>query len=749
MTKDTFMISFIAIYCILLTACHTEENSISGNHTNQQKVDSLLKIMTIDEKIGQLNLLGAGFDVTGPKISENLRQQVKEGKVGAVLNAYTVGYTSELQKLAVEHTRLGIPLLFGFDVIHGHRTIFPIPLAQSCSWNLTSIEHSDRIAASEASAEGINWTFAPMIDISRDPRWGRVAEGPGEDTWLAGKIGAARVKGFQGEKLSDNNTILACVKHFAAYGAPQAGRDYNTVDMSERSLREHYLPAYKACLDAGARTVMTSFNEISGVPATANKWLFTDLLRNEWGFKGFVVTDYTSIYELIPHGVAEDSISAGELALLAGVDMDLQSEIYSKYLKESFESGKVSMDQIDEAVSRILLAKYALGLFDDPYRYCNAQREKDELMTPQSQKFAREFATESCVLLKNSKHTLPIPKNVKKIALIGPLADSKEDMLGSWSAAGRAADCITLLEGLKEKSKQYHFSVQHARGCEIKSSSQQDFNEALQVARSADYIVLALGESRDMSGEAASRTDLSLPGVQMELARQLIALGKPLVVVLFNGRPLTISELHDKAPAILEAWYGGTQAGHAIADLLFADAIPSGKLTMTFPRNVGQIPIHYNVKNSGRPFSADNPTDRYKSHYLDSPNSPLYPFGYGLSYSHFKYKNLQIDKTVFNKNDSVRISVDIENKGPYTASEIVQLYVKDEVGSVTRPLKELKGFEEINILKNETTTVTFYLSADDLKFYDLQMNYTSEPGSFVIYVGPDSGSGLSAKIQLE
>ncbi len=749
MKKCIPIIGFVAGFFILLSGCQTAENQVIETNASQQKIDSLLKIMTLDEKIGQLNLLGAGWDHTGPMMSENFRQLIKEGKVGAVLNAYTVEYTTEMQKLAVEHTRLGIPLLFGFDVIHGYRTIFPIPLAQSCSWNLAAIEHSDRIAASEASAEGINWTFAPMIDISRDPRWGRVAEGPGEDTWLAGKIGAARVRGFQGNALSDNNTVLACVKHFAAYGAPQGGRDYNTVDMSERSLYEWYLPAYKACLDAGAESVMTSFNEISGVPATGNQWLFTDLLRNEWGFKGFVVTDYTAIYELIQHGVAEDSVSAGELAFLAGVDMDLQSEIYSKYLKKSLKDRKVSMAQIDEAVSRILMAKYALGLFDDPYRYCNTQREKDDMMTPQSQEFARHFATESCVLLKNKSNTLPIPKNVKKIALIGPLADSKVDMLGSWSAAGKASDCITLLEGLENKAAQHNFSVQYAKGCGIEDTTMPDFSEALKLARSADYIVLALGESRDMSGEAASRTDISLPGMQMELARELIALGKPLVVVLFNGRPLTISELHEKAPAILEAWYGGTQAGHAIADLLFANAIPSGKLTMSFPRNVGQIPIHYNVKNSGRPFSADNPTDRYKSHYLDSPNSPLYEFGYGLSYSRFEYKNLQTDKTEFTENDSIKISIDIENKGPYTASEIVQLYVRDEVGSVTRPLKELKGFEKVEIVNGETITVTFYLSARDLKFYDLHMNYTSEPGSFIVYVGPDSASGLTTRLVLK
>lgn len=742
-----YSIAFLVFFS-LFQACTSKKQAYQSVAVYEQKVDSLLALMTLEEKIGQLNLLTSGWDVTGPSMSENYQQLIREGKVGGIFNAFTVKYIAELQRQAVEETRLGIPLLFGYDVIHGHRTIFPIPLAQACSWDMETIEKSDRIAATEASAEGINWSFSPMVDIARDPRWGRVSEGSGEDTWLGSLIGAARVRGFQGTDLNHNNTVLACAKHFAAYGAPQAGRDYHTVDMSERSLFEYYLPPYKACFDAGAATVMASFNEIAGVPSTSNSWLFNDLLRNTWGFKGFSVTDYSAIYELIPHGVAADSAMAGELALKSGIDMDMQSNIYLNFLQSSLEKGKISMQDIDASVRRILLAKYQLGLFDDPYRYLNEEREKKEILTQESLDFARKFVSKTCVLLKNDNQTLPIPKTVKKIALIGPLGDSKEDMLGNWSAAGRWEDCVTLFDGLKEKGKAYGFKTEFAKGCEVLNESTDGFNEAIKLAKTADYIVLAIGEHRNLSGEAASRTHIDIPGVQQELVNKILALKKPTAVVLFNGRPLVLNELNEKAPAILEAWFGGTQSGNGIADLLFADAIPSGKITMTFPRDVGQIPIHYNMKNTGRPVTPDNPEYKYKSKYIDCPNEPLYPFGYGLSYTQFEYKNLKLDRQEISATDTLTITVDIANTGNYNGEEIVQLYIRDLIGSVTRPVKELKGFKKITLDKGQATTVTFKLTANDLRFYDLAMNFTFEPGSFDVFVGSNSAEGIKGTFKL-
>ncbi|MCK9206553.1 MAG: glycoside hydrolase family 3 C-terminal domain-containing protein [Salinivirgaceae bacterium] len=745
---SALFITAIAIF-ILFGGCNTEQNQEIGTSEYQQKVDSLIKIMTLDEKIGQLNLLASGWDVTGPVMDPNYKQLIKQGNTGAVFNAYGVGYVTELQRLAVEETRLGVPLLFGYDVIHGYKTIFPIPLAQSCSWDLEMIEHSDRIAATEATAEGINWVFAPMVDISRDPRWGRVSEGAGEDTWLGSKIAAARVKGFQGNNLADERTLLATMKHFAAYGAPQAGRDYHTVDISERSLLEYYLPPFKACVDAGVASVMTSFNEISGVPSSSNHWLYTELLRNTWGFKGFVVTDYTSIYELIPHGVAEDSAHAGELALKAGIQLDMQSSIFIKNLKNLVKSGKISEELIDKAVSDILLAKYKLGLFDDPYRYCNKTREGNEIMTQASKDFARQFVTKSCVLLKNKNQTLPIPETVKKIALIGPLGNAAEDMLGNWSAAGWAQYCVTLFDGLKAEAVDKNIQIHYEKGCEIVGLSTSGFDAAIKAAKNADFVILALGEDRNMSGEAASRTNLNLPGVQMQLAEKIIEIGKPTAVVLFNGRPLTIPELDQKAPAILEAWFGGIQSGSGIADLLFGKAVPSGKLTMTFPYNVGQIPIHYSMKNNGRPVDPTNPEYRFRSKYLDSPNQPLYPFGYGLSYTNFSYSNLKISSPEIRATDTLTIQVTVSNTGKSDGEEIVQLYIRDLVGSVTRPVNELKGFSKVFLKQGETRDVIFKITANDLKFFNLDMEYTYEPGKFDLMVGPNSASGLKDSFSLK
>jgi len=735
-----FLISFF-----LISGCKNEPKNILSSY--ESKADSIIRLMTLEEKIGQLSLFTSDWSSTGPTMRKDYIDLIRQGKAGSIFNAYTVDYVMSLQKIAVEETRLHIPLLFGYDVIHGHRTIFPIPLGQSASWDLEAIEKSERIAATEATAEGLNWTFAPMVDLARDPRWGRVMEGAGEDTWLGSKIAAARVKGFQGSDLLNNNSLLACVKHFAAYGAPQGGREYHTVDMSERSLYEWYLPVYKAAVDAGVASVMTSFNEIAGVPSTSNKWLLTNLLRNDWKFNGFIVTDYSSINELVQHGVAADLSEAGSLSINAGVDMDMQGSVFMNHLADLVKSQKVSEETINSAVKRILVAKYKLGLFDDPYKYCNKKREEEEIMRHEYLDFARDFAAKSCVLLKNSNNTLPINSGSKTIAVIGPLADSKSDMLGFWSAAGKAENCVTLLEGVKNKVKG-SVNLLSAKGCNVNDNNTSEIKQAVSVARKADFVILALGESRDMSGEAASRTDISLPGVQLELARAIIATGKPVAVVLFNGRPLSIPELDSIAPAILESWIGGTEAGNGIADVLFGDINPSGKLTMTFPRNVGQIPIFYNSKNTGRPINPEKPFEKYKSNYLDAPNSPLYPFGYGLSYTTFSYSDIKINKIEFQKDDQITVSIEILNTGNRDGEEIVQLYIRDLVGNVTRPVKELKGFKKILVKKGETVTVTFNISTSELSYYHQDMSYTLDPGDFELFVGPNSSEGLVTRFSV-
>lgn len=708
-----------------------------GDAEMKKFTGELLEKMTLEEKIGQLSLFTSGWAVTGPTMSDDYRDQIRQGRVGGIFNAFTVDYVTSLQKTAVEETRLGIPLLFGLDVIHGHRTIFPIPLAQACSWDMESVERSERIAASEATAEGVNWTFAPMVDIARDPRWGRVMEGAGEDTYLGSAIAAARVRGFQGDDPASPSTLMACVKHFAAYGAPQAGRDYHTVDISDRSLMEWYLPPYKAAIDAGAMSVMTSFNEIAGIPSSSNRWLLTDLLRDSWGFTGMVVSDYTSINELIPHTVAADSADAARLAINAGLDMDMEGRIYLLHLEDLAGKGLVTEETIDRAVLRILEAKYRLGLFDDPYRYCNKERETGEIMTADNLAFARSFAAESMVLLKNENYTLPVKNDIGTIAVIGPLADSKADMLGGWSAAGDPAKSVTLLEGVTARAGK-GIRVMHAMGCEAEGNDMSGISRAIAVARQSDYVILALGEKQAMSGEAASRTDISLPGIQMELARKIIETGKPVVVVLFNGRPLVIEELQKIAPAILEAWYGGTQAGNAVADILFGDVNPSGKLTMTFPRNMGQIPLFYNSKSTGRPFDERLPDDKFKSRYIDSPNTPLYPFGYGLSYTTFSYSEISLNASSFSSNDEIVASAVITNTGDYDGKETVQLYIRDRVGDVTRPLKELKGFTKVFIAKGETVKVTFSLRPDDLSYYHSDMSFGWDPGEYELFISPSS-----------
>ena len=710
---------------------------------NKAKIDELIKSMTLDEKIGQLSLFTSDWDKTGPSLNSNYKKLIRKGEVGAIFNAYTVDYVRDLQRIAVEDSRLKIPLIFGYDVIHGHRTIFPIPLGQACSWDLAAIEHAERIAAIEATAEGINWTFAPMVDIARDPRWGRVAEGAGEDTWLGCKIAAARVKGFQGGDLAADNTLIACVKHFAAYGAAQSGRDYNTVDMSQVSLYEWYLPPYKAAVDAGVGSVMTSFNEISGVPSTCNKWLLTDLLRNDWKFNGFVVTDYTSINELMSHGVAGSIKEAAKISLNAGVDMDMQGSTYLNSLDSLLKEKQVSMERIDEAVKVVLEAKMKLGLFDDPYRYCNALRQEKEIMTTEALAAARKMVSESCVLLKNSKQTLPIPAGVKTIAVIGPLGDSKKDMLGNWSAAGNWEKCVTLFEGVRSRAGN-NVEVLSENGCNVNDADRSGFEAAVKLAAKSDFIILALGENGWMSGEASSRTSIDLPGLQNELAEAIIKTGKPVAVVLFNGRPLAITRLNAMAPAILETWYGGTQAGNGIADVLFGDVNPSGKITMTFPRNEGQIPVFYNAKNTGRPYRASDPDAKYVSRYLDCSNDPLFPFGFGLSYTSFSYSGL----TASVNGSQIQVAVKVANTGNLDGEEIVQLYVQDKVGSITRPVKELKGFQKVLLKKGETKSLSFTLTTDDLAFYHPDLKKFWEPGEFVIFVGTNSSETLTQSIQV-
>jgi beta-glucosidase len=725
------------------------------------KIESLLKQMTMEEKIGQLSLFASGGDVTGPVLNPSYQKRIREGRAGAVLNARGAEYVRSLQKMAME-SRLKIPLIFGLDVIHGYSTIFPIPLGQAATWDLTAIKNADSIAAMEATAEGINWTFAPMVDIARDPRWGRVSEGAGEDTWLGCQIAKARVRGFQGNGYADGRHILACAKHFAAYGAPMAGREYNTVDMSPLSLYECYLPVYKACIDAGAATIMSAFNEINGIPSTANPWLLTDVLRKDWGFKGFVVGDYTAINELVNHGVAENLASAAGLAVNAGVDMDMEGSVFLDYLPGLVKDKKVSMAAVDEAVRRVLRAKFQLGLFDDPFRFCK-QTSQDTSLTRQlansptrqlsthqlassparQLSFARQLVSESCVLLKNDNKTLPIPPSVKTLAVIGPLADAREEMTGNWSAAGNWKNCVTLLEGIRNKCGT-SVSVVYEKGCNINDTESGGIESAVKLAQEADYVILVLGESIEMTGEAASRSEIDLPGLQNQLAGAVIKTGKPVAVVLINGRPLAISGLNEIAPAILETWFGGTEAGNGIADVLFGDVNPSGKITMTFPRNTGQIPVFYNAKNTGRPYDAVHPDEKYVSRYLDCPNSPLYPFGFGLSYTHFSYSGI---KTAVQGN-TVTVSSDVTNTGDRDGEEIVQFYIQDKVASITRPVKELKGFKKLLIRKGETVTVSFTLTTGDLAFWHPELKKYYEPGEFNAFVGGNSAEVISASFKL-
>lgn len=715
------------------------------NLATEKKIDLLLAQMTLEEKVGQMTLFTSDWDQTGPTIRATYRDDIKTGKVGAIFNAHTADYNRKLQEIAVNETRLGIPLLFGYDVIHGYRTIFPVPLGETASWNLESAEESARIAAREAAAAGLHWTFAPMVDIARDPRWGRVMEGAGEDVYLGKQFAVARVRGFQGDNLADPFTLLACAKHFAAYGAAQAGRDYHTVDISERTLRETYLPPFKAALDAGVATFMTSFNELDGVPASGNYELLTGILREEWGFPGFVVTDYTSINEMTKHGVVANLADAGELAVEAGVDMDMQGAVFYDHLVKQVNSGKVAMKRINEATRVVLRLKFALGLFDDPYRYSDAEREKNNILTAEHRTAARRIARESMVLLKNNGNALPLNTKLRNVLVIGPLADSKVDMMGAWKADGRAEDCVTMLSGLKDAlGKQT--TIDYVQGTAVEGNDRSGFDAALKAARKAEVVIVAAGENWWMSGEAASRTDIGLPGLQTELIEALAGTGKPVIVVLFNGRPLAIPRVEAAATAILEAWYPGTEAGNAIADVLTGKYNPAGKLPITFPRSVGQVPIFYNAKNTGRPL---NVNDKYTSKYLDESNTPLYPFGYGLSYTSFSYDQLQISQPTMNRNDTTTVSVTLTNTGKLAGTEVVQLYVQDVVGSVTRPLRELKGFQRISLAAGASQTVAFKLTEADLTFLRRDMTEGVEPGLFRIYVGGDATTDNAVEMRLE
>ncbi|HJH47228.1 beta-glucosidase BglX [Bacteroides fragilis] len=734
-------------------------------------LDDLLKRMTLEEKIGQLNLPVTGEITTGQAKSSDIATKIKRGQVGGLFNLKGVDKIRDVQRLAVENSRLGIPLLFGMDVIHGYETIFPIPLGLSCTWDIPAIEESARIAAIEASADGISWTFSPMVDISRDPRWGRVSEGSGEDPFLGAQIAQAMVRGYQGKDMRRNDEIMACIKHFALYGAAEAGRDYNTVDMSRQRMFNDYMLPYQAGVEAGAGSVMASFNEVEGVPATANRWLMTDVLRGAWGFNGFVVTDFTGISEMIEHGIGDlQTVSAR--AINAGVDMDMVSEGFAGTLKKSIEEGKVSVETVNTACRRILEAKYKLGLFDNPYKYCDLKRPARDIFTKEHRAVARRIAGESFVLLKNgqlssgSSPLLPLSPT-GTIAVIGPLANTRSNMPGTWSVAAVLDKSPSLVEGLTEWVGN-QAKILYAKGSNLISDAayeeratlfgrslnrdnrtdKQLLDEALKIASQSDVIIAALGESSEMSGESSSRTNLDLPDVQHTLLEALLKTGKPVVLVLFTGRPLVLNWEQENVPAILNVWFGGSEAGLAIGDVLFGAVNPSGKLTMTFPKNVGQIPLYYAHKNTGRPLKEGKWFEKFRSNYLDVDNDALYPFGYGLSYTTFRFSDVTLSQPSIGMDNQLVASVTVTNTGDRAGSEVVQLYIRDLVGSVTRPVKELKGFEKIYLQPNESRTVRFTIAPEMLKFYNADLQFVAEPGDFDVMIGPDSQNVKTARFTL-
>ena len=750
--------------------------AISGNILAQGKdpkmdkfINDLMSKMTLEEKIGQLNLPSSGDITTGQAKSSNIAEKIKKGQVGGLFNIKGVEKIKEVQRIAVEQSRLKIPLIFGMDVIHGYETVFPIPLGMAATWDMAAVEQSARIAAIEASADGICWTFSPMVDISRDPRWGRFSEGNGEDPFLGGQIAKAMVRGYQGvgeNMYKSNSNIMACVKHYALYGAGEAGRDYNTVDMSRIRMFNEYMYPYQAAVEAGVGSVMASFNEVDGVPATANKWLMTDVLRKQWGFNGFVVTDYTGISEMIDHGIGDlQTVSAR--ALKAGIDMDMVSEGLATVGK-SLKEGKVTQAEIDQACRRVLEAKYKLGLFADPYKYCDVNRAKKEIYTAENRAVARKIASESFVLLKNANNTLPLKKG-GTIAVVGPLANTRSNMPGTWSVAVDLTKPATVVEGIQEVAGN-NAKVVYAKGSHLINDAKYEQNatmfgrtlhrdketrsneemlqEALQISKDADVIVAALGESSEMSGESSSRTEIGIPDVQKELLRELLKTGKPVVLVLFTGRPLTLTWENENVPAILNVWFGGSEAAHAIGDVLFGDVNPSGKLVATFPQNVGQIPLFYNHKNTGRPLQEGRWFEKFRSNYLDVSNDPLYPFGYGLSYTTFSYSDIKLSSTTLDAKGELTASVTVTNTGKYDGAEVVQLYIRDLVGSVTRPVKELKGFEKTFIKAGGSKNVSFKITPELLKFYNYNLEYVFEKGDFDVMIGGNSSDVKSARFTL-
>ena len=769
MKKTLKTMTILALFVVMLTGCYQK----SGENRQEKEMDhfvsKLMSRMTIEEKIGQLNLPVTGEIVTGQGGSNAGADRIRRGEVGGLFNLKGVERILEVQRIAVEESRLGIPLLFGMDVIHGYETVFPIPLGLSCSWDMDAVEESAHIAAVEASSDGICWTFSPMVDLTRDPRWGRVSEGNGEDPFLSSAIAAAMVRGYQGAdkttQLQSQDQIMACVKHFALYGAAEAGRDYNTVDMSRTRMYNAYFPPYKAAIDAGAGSVMASFNEIDGVPATGNKWLLTDVLRNQWGFDGFVVTDYTGIYEMVAHGVG-DFETVSLQALEAGVDMDMVSEGLFSYVRGAIDSGKLSEKTLDRACRRILEAKYKLGLFEDPYKYCDPERAATSIYSNSHRAVARRIAAESFVLLKNEDGLLPLRKG-GTVAVIGPLAGTRENMPGTWSVAANHGEAHSLIEGLKETLGD-KVSFLYAKGSNLMDdaayeeratmfgrslgrdgrSAQEMLGEALRTAARADVIVAALGEASEMSGESSSRSELGIPETQQKLLKALLATGKPVVLVLFNGRPLTIQWESENVPAILDVWFGGSEAAYAIADVLFGDVNPSGKLTMTFPKNVGQIPLYYAHKNTGRPLEEGHWFEKFRSNYLDVDNDPLYPFGYGLSYTTFAYSPITLSSDSMDGNGTITATLTVTNAGEVTGKEVVQMYIQDVVGSNTRPVRELKGFQKIELAPGESRNVSFAITPDLLRYFDDQLRYIAEPGEFRVYIGGDSTTGNMATFHL-
>jgi beta-glucosidase len=756
--------SVVLFIFLLITACTTSTNKSAASVDH--KIDSLLRVMTLEEKLGQLNLPTAGQFTTGEAESSDIAKKIENGMVGGLFNIKSVASIREMQKIAVEKSRLKIPLLFAMDVIHGYESVFPIPLGLSCTWDMALIEQSARIAAQEASADGINWTFSPMVDISRDARWGRISEGSGEDPYLGSEIAKAMVRGYQGDDLSANNTIMACVKHYALYGAPESGRDYNPTDMSRHRMYNEYLPPYKAAVEAGVGSLMTSFNDVEGVPATANKWLLTDVLRNEWGFNGFVVSDYTGVSEMVDHGYG-DLKSVSARALAAGLDMDMVSEGLLSTLSQSLKEGKITQKQIDDACRRILEAKFKLGLFDDPYKYCDDNRARTEIFTTANRTVARQTATQSFVLLKNENNILPLKKS-GTIALIGPLANAPENMTGTWSVAARFAESVSVLTGL-QKAVGNSAKIVYAKGSNLvedpkleeratmfgkslnRDTRSADVirDEAVRIARNADVIVVAAGESAEMSGESSSRVNIDIPETQRDLIKALLKTGKPVVLVLFTGRPLTLTWENENVPAILNVWFGGSEAGDAITDVLFGDVNPSGKLTTTFPQHVGQVPMYYAYKNTGRPLEEGKWFQKFRSNYLDVTNDPVYPFGFGLSYTTFQYGELKLDKAEMNSSGTITASIEVTNTGSRDGAEVVQFYIRDKVGSVTRPVKELKGFEKINLKPGETKTVQFAITENELSFYRHDLSFGAEPGDFDVYIGGDSKNVKAASFTLK